>query len=135
MITNNKVVYEDGRYRLNKDYVLNMGTNLQEIAYDEFDSNPATLPERILKETSNIVYDYMETNCKDFYYACELIENDEEMHRKFIRALECQLNSFMIKGDPALNDGELISKRAYNCIIGLLYKRRRPSFKVSGRFE
>ena len=136
MITNNNIVYENGRYRLNEDYVLNeMGTDLRAIAYDEFDANPSTLPTRLLKETSDIVYDYMQANCKDYYFACELIETDEEMHRRFIRALECQLNAFILKGDPAINGGEKISHRAYGCIVGLLYKRRKPSFKVSGRFE
>lgn len=136
MIIDNKTIFEDGKYRLNEDYVLNeMGTDLRSIAYDEFDANPSTLPERILKETSQIIYDYMQTNCKDYYFACELIETDEEMHKRFVRALECQLNAFIIKGDPAINGGEKISHRAYDCIVGLLFKRRKPSFKVCGRFE
>jgi hypothetical protein len=136
MITDNKTVYEDGKYRLNEDYVLNdMGTDLRMIAYDEFDANPSTLPERILKETSDIVYDYMQVNCKDYYYACELIRTDQDMHNRFIRALEHQLNAFIIKGDTALNGGEKIASRAYDSIVGLLFKRRPPSFKISGRYE
>lgn len=135
MIIDNKTIFEGGKYRLNEDYVLNeMGTDLRIIAYDEFDANPSTLPTRLLREVSNVLYDYMETHCKDFDYACELIETEEKYYNAFVRALEGQLNSFMIKGDSALNGGESICHRAYEKIVGLLYKRRKPSFSVRGEY-
>jgi hypothetical protein len=137
MINNKKMVFENDKYRLTEEYVLNeLGLNLQEIAYDEFDSNPATLPERILKRTSNMVYEYLKTNCKDYYFACELIREDAEINDSFVDALSYQLENFIVKGDSALNGGEKIGARTLDILTGtgLLFKRRKPSFKVSGRY-
>lgn len=135
MITDNKTVYENGKYRLNEDYVLNyLGIDLKMVAYDEFDTNPSTLPERILTETSDMIYSFMRTNCKDYRYACELIEEDAEFYDLFVSALKSQLEAFILKGDQSINGGEMICKRANDSIIGLLFKRRPPSFKITGRF-
>lgn len=137
MISNNKMFFENDKYRLNEDYVYNeLGIDLRQLAYDEFDSNPATLPERILKRTSNMVYQYMKTNCKDYYYACELIREDAEINESFAYALSYELESFIIKGDMSLNGGDKIGSRTLDILTGtgLLFKHRPPSFKVSGRY-
>lgn len=141
MIVTDKTIFEKNRYRLTEDYVLNeLGTNLIEYAFDEFDANPSTLPERTLKRTSNMVYEYMRLHCKDFYYACELIETEQEIYDSFVDALQYQLEDFIINGDRALSgkkDEELeISKRTLDILtgIGVLYKRRKPSFTVTGEY-
>lgn len=141
MIVTEKTKFENNRYILNEDYVLNeLGLNLIEYAFDEFDANPSTLPERILKRTSNMVYEYMKLNCKDFYYACELIENDKEIYNAFVDALQYQLEGFIIQGDLSFNTKEQgnlpIFARTLDILVanGLLYKRRKPSFEVTGEY-
>lgn len=141
MIVTEKTIFENNRYRLTEDYVLNeLGLNLIEYAFDEFDANPSTLPERILKRTSNMVYEFMKLNCKDYNYACELIENDQEIYNAFVDALQYQLEGFIVNGDLSFNTKEQgnlpISARTLDILVanGLLYKRRKPSFKVTGEY-
>ena len=125
MITDKDMTYDKKRkrYRLNVDYVQNeLGTDLQTILYDELDVNPATLPERTLKYTSNMVYDYMKINCADYNYACSLIETNEEIYEAFKDVLYHQLVYFTQFGDLALSaDGDMskmISKRGLQILKG-----------------
>ncbi|MBO5309708.1 MAG: hypothetical protein J6A98_00700 [Clostridia bacterium] len=125
MIKNKDMVYDSKRkrYRLAEEYVLNeLGTDLDTILYDEMDSNPSTLPERTLKYTSNMVYDYMKANCADYNYATKLIETEEEINEAFKDVLSHQLMYFIQMGDLALSaDGDtkkMLSKRSIEILKG-----------------
>lgn len=139
MIIDNDMVYNSKRKRfaLSRDYAQNeIGTDILSICYDELDSNPATLPDRVLQYTSNMVYDYMKKECADYNYACELIENDVEIHEAFKDALYHQFVYFTQVGDLALHaDGSLknmISQRALQILLGYrLLTRTRPN-KIGG---
>ena len=140
MIKDNDMVYDEKRkrYVLNKDYVENeLGTDLTMLLYDELDVNPSTLPERTLKYTSNMVYDYMKRQCADYKYACQLIETDEEIHEAFKDCLMHQLTYFASAGDLALSaDGDMskmISQRSLQILLGneLLTVERR----ITNRFN
>ena len=98
-----------GRYTLNKDYVKNeLGMDLQILLYDEFDANPTTLPDRAIKYTSNMIYDYMQRVCADYKYACELINTNPEINEAFKDCLGYQLMSFAQEGDKAFSaDGSM----------------------------
>ena len=100
-----------GRYRLTKDYVKNeLGIDLQMILLDETDTNPTTLPDRTIKYTSDMIYDYMQRVCADYKYACYLIETVPEIHEAFKDALGYQLMSFAQEGDNAFSAGGSIEK-------------------------
>ena len=138
MINNKDMIYEYNRYILNKDYVKNeLGIDLQSIAYDEFDVNPTTLPDRILRRTSDAIYEYMQDRCRDFIYACELAETIPEINHNFKKALGYQLEAFIIKGDMALENEQSICKRSLDILKGngLLDKRRPPSLTVTGEYR
>lgn len=112
-IKDKDLIYDEvrKRYRLTKDYVKNeLGIDLQVALIDETDTNPTTLPERTLKYTSNMIYDYMKRNCADYNYACELIETVPEIHEAFKDALGYQLMSFATEGDNAFSAGGSIEK-------------------------
>lgn len=110
-IKNKDMIFDKvrGRYRLTKDYVKNeLGMDLQVILYDEFDANPTTLPDRTIKYTSNMVYDYMQRNCANYKYACELINTVPHINEAFKEALGYQLMSFAQEGDKAFSaDGSI----------------------------
>lgn len=140
MITDADMIYDlkRKRYRLNKDYVQNeLGADLNMLLYDEMDVNPSTLADRTLKYTSNMVYDYMKRVCADYKYACELIENDEEIHEAFKDCLYHQLVYFIQSGDLALSaDGDMenmISKRALQILLSykLLTIQKRATNKIN----
>lgn len=125
MIKNKDMVYDTKRkrYRLAENYVLNeLGTDLKSILYDEMDSNPTTLPERTLKYTSNMVYDYMKSNCADYNYATKLIEDNEEINEAFKDVLSHQLMYFIQMGDLALSaegdTSKMLSKRSVEILLG-----------------
>lgn len=136
MIQDNDMIYDKvrGRYVLTKDYVQNeLGLDLQTILYDEFDSNPTSLPERVLKRTSNMVYEYMKRECADFKYACELIETRPDLNADFKDILYYQLEHFIHYGDMALEEDDYnkaISKRALEILKGnrLLTIQKRKEF-------
>lgn len=125
MIQDNDMMYDKvrGRYILTKDYVQNeLGLDLQVVAIDDFDSNPTTLPDRLLKRTSNMVYEYMKRECADFKYACELIETRPDLNADFKDVLYYELESFINFGDRSLNEDEdstvKISKRGLEILKG-----------------
>lgn len=135
-IKNKDMVFDKTRkrYRLNKDYVKNeLGMDLQAILYDELDANPTTLPDRTIKYTSNMIYDYMQRVCADYEYACELINTVPEINESFKEALGYQLMSFAQEGDKAFSsDGSIeksISARSMQILLGhklLTIQRPRP---------
>ena len=138
MIENKNVVYEYNRYILSKDYVKNeLGLDLQAILYDEFDANPTTLPDRVLRRTSDMVYEYMQDRCRDYIYACELTETIPHIHHNFVRALGYQLEAFIKFGDLSLENEQPICKRTLDILKGngLLDKRRPPSMTVEGDYR
>ena len=143
MIIDSDMVYDKKRkrYRLTEDYVQNeLGTDLIMLVYDELDVNPSTLPERTLKYTSNMVYDYMKRQCADYKYACELIETNEEIYEAFKDCLLHQLTYFIQAGDLALSaDGDMtkmISQRALQILLGydLLTAQKKVSNRISVDF-
>lgn len=111
IIKNNDMIFDETRkrYRLTKDYVKNeLGMDLQNILYDEFDANPTTLPDRTIKYTSDMIYDYMKRVSADYNYACELINTVPEINYAFRDALGYQLMSFVQEGDKAFSaDGTM----------------------------
>lgn len=112
-INDTDLIYDEvrKRYRLTKDYVKNeLGIDLQIILNDETDTNPTTLPDRTIKYTSNMIYDYMKRNCADYKYACELIETVPDIHEDFKDALGYQLMSFAQEGDLAFSSEGSIEK-------------------------
>lgn len=140
MITDADLEYDlkRKRYRLNKDYVQNeLGIDLNMVLYDEIDANPSTLADRTLKYTSNMVYDYMKRECADYKYACELIENDEDIHEAFKDCLYHQLVYFIQVGDLALSaDGDMskmISQRALQILLS--YRLLTVQKKVTNRIN
>lgn len=136
MIQDKDLLYEYNRYVLTKDYVKNeLGTDLQIILYDEFDANPTTLPDRVLRRTSDAIYEYMQDRCRDFIYACELTETISEIHHNFKKALGYQLEFFIKYGDLSLENEMPICKRSLDILKGngLLDKRRPPS-KIQGEY-
>lgn len=140
MITDADLEYDlkRKRYRLNKDYVQNeLGIDLNMVLYDETDANPSTLADRTLKYTSNMVYDYMKRECADYKYACELIENDEDIHEAFKDCLYYQLVYFIQVGDLALSaDGDMskmISQRALQILLS--YRLLTVQKKVTNRIN
>lgn len=127
MIIDNDMIYDEARrrYVLSENYVQNeLGLNLLAIAVDELDTNPTTLPSRILKRTSNMVYEFMQLRCRSFGYACELIENDQEMHDAFKDCLSYQLESFVMTGDEGITNKQVmqdnygVCERAYKVLYG-----------------
>lgn len=111
------------RYRLSKDYVKNeLGMDLQMMLVDETDTNPTTLPDRAIKYTSNMIYDYMKRVCADYNYACELICTVPEIHEAFKDCLGYQLMSFAQEGDKAFSaDGSMeksICARSMQVLLG-----------------
>ena len=138
MIDNKDMIYEYNRYILNKDYVKNeLGIDLQTIVYDEFETNPTTLPDRILRRTSDAIYEYMQDRCRDYIYACELLETIPEINRNFKKELGYQLEAFIIKGDMALENEQPICKRSLDILKanGLLDKRRPLSLTINGEYR
>jgi len=146
MIEDNDLIYDSKmhRYRLTKDYVQNeLGIDIIMLTYDEFDTNPTTLPERTLKRTSDNIYEYLRYKCKDYYYVQELIETNEEVHEAFKLCLQYQLESFIVTGDPlldnlsGLSDDDIMEKsigeRAKLVLkdYGLL-TRKRPAIVTGG---
>lgn len=133
-IKNKDMVFDNvrGRYTLTRDYVKNeLGMDLQILLYDEFDANPTTLPDRAIKYTSNMVYDYMQRVCADYKYACELINTKPEINEAFKECLGYQLMSFAQEGDKAFSaDGSMeksISVRSMQVLQGhRLFTIRRP---------
>lgn len=115
MIQDNDLQYDTKmhRYRLTKDYVQNeLGIDIIMLTYDEFDTNPTTLPDRILKRTSDNIYEYLRYKCKDYYYVQELIEENEEVHEAFKLCLQYQLESFIVTGDTLLDNTNGLDENA-----------------------
>lgn len=141
MIKNNDMVYNEKtrRYRLTNEYVLNqLGTDLNSVLYDEFDTNTGTLAERTLKYVSDMVYDYLLMHSADYNYVCELIETSERVNELFKNALGYQLFYFLQVGDLALdtkvNNDVILSRRTFQVISGLnlLTIQKKPSVKFYG---
>ena len=132
MIENKDTVYEYGRYVLTRDYAKNaLGIDLQTILYDEFDPNPTTLPDRVLRRTSDSVYEYMQDRCRDYVYACELVETVPEINYNFRKALGYQLEAFIKFGDLSLENEQPICKRTLDILKGNgLLDKRRPLSRV-----
>ena len=133
MIEDNDLMYDNNmhRYILTKDYVQNeLGTDLMMLLYDELDTNPTTLPDRILKRVSNQVYEYLRYKCKDYYYVRELIENNHEIHEAFKLCLQYQLESFILEGDKLVESTDIensICARSKLVLDGYsLLQKRRP---------
>lgn len=141
MIKNKDMVFdsETRRYILSIDYVQNnLGVDLQVNSYDEFDSNPTTLPDRILQRVSDNVYEFLKLKSKDYYFACERIEDEVETNNAFRDCMRYQLEDFMLSGDRALLDNpEFIGARVEMILNanGLLTRRRKPSFSIRGDFN
>lgn len=138
MIKNKDLEYVNNRYVLTKDYVKNeLGMDLQTILYDEFDVNPTTLPDRVLIRTSDAIYEYMQDRCRDFNYACELIENIDTIQYNFKKALGYQLEYFIKYGDLSLENEQSVCKRSLDILKGngLLDKRRPPSLNICGEYR
>lgn len=136
MIIDKDIIYdkESRQYILTEEYALNKkGINLLAMAVDEFDANTTTLPERILRRVSDMVYEAMQLRCRSFSYACELIENDVGMHNAFKRCLGYQLESFALTGDEGITNQQVVAnnygicERAYNVLYGKgLFDKIRP---------
>lgn len=138
MIKSKDMIYEYNRYILTRDYVKNeLGIDLQTILYDEFDPNPTTLPDRVLRRTSDAVYEYMQDRCRDFIYACELTETIPDINYNFKKALGYQLESFIKYGDLSLENEQPICKRSLDILKGngLLDKRRPASLTAKGDYR
>ena len=127
MIIDNDMIYDEARrrYVLSEDYVRNeLGIDLLTIAYDELDTNTSTLPSRILKRTSNMVYEFMQLRCRNFGYACELIENEQDMYNAFKDCLAYQLESFILTGDESITNKQImkdnygVCERSYKVLYG-----------------
>lgn len=124
-IKDKDMVYDASRrrYGLSRDYVKNeLGMELQSMLYDEFDVNGTTLPDRTIKYTSNMIYDYMERECANYKFACWLIENDREWHDKFKDCLGYQLMSFAMEGDKAFSQDGTMEKSICARSMQILYK-------------
>ena len=114
-----------GRYMLTEDYVRNeLGMDLQTILLDEFDANPTTLPKRTIKYTSNMVYDYMQRNCANYKFTCELINTVPHINEAFKEALGYQLMSFAQEGDKAFSADGSIEKSICQRTLQVLLANR-----------
>ena len=106
---------------INDDF-FTFSNNEYETLLDETDANTTTLPDRTLKYTSNMIYDYMQRVCADYKYACELINTVPEIHEAFKDCLSYQLMSFIQEGDKSFSaDGSMeksISAKSMQILLG-----------------
>lgn len=114
---------EQKRYYLTENYVINkMGTDLDIVAYDEFDTNVSTLNKRTIEYACDIVYDWLEDNAVSKETAKYLPTQYINEHNALKRALKYQLFDFIQVGDISTERGnkasDVINLRAIQALKG-----------------
>jgi hypothetical protein len=107
--------YKAHRYVLEKNYLLNMGQNLDELLDTTGDANKNTLPSRFLDRVSYLVYDHIYSfNFNMFTVEYHLAKN-KELRETIKRAMLEQAFYMLSNGDLTIEAGvDLIRLRALN---------------------
>lgn len=114
MIINNSLRFDEksGRYYLTEEYVYNqLGIDLDLFLIDDLDTNVSTSKKRKIEYACDMLYDYVDRvslSKKSAYY---LFQNNEEVNDILVKALELQLNHFIIVGDTSM---DVESKKTIN---------------------
>lgn len=127
MITDNDLRFDEDskRYYLTESYVFNkLGTDIDKVAYDELDSNPATYKRRVIEWACDSLYDFIELKAVDGESAKYLVTANEQMHNALKKALGYQLLHFIQYGE---DDEKRYSKRAEQVLIasGIMHTIKR----------
>ena len=119
MVTNSNMIFDEvtKRWYLTEEYVYNeMGIDLDMVLIDDLDTNTSTLKKRKIRYASDMLYDYLDVVALSKDSAYYLFAHNQEFNNALLKALDAQLNYFVVMGDIANDiDGTLekaVSKRA-----------------------
>ncbi len=120
------------RYYLTEEYVFNTIGDLSVIAIDEFDPNPSSLPERVIKRACDMLYDFIEIESIDSISSLYFLTHSKKALNCLKRALCLQLEYLCQVGDTANSVGMKRKDRVHNGAVDLLAKLGIFNVRING---
>ena len=109
------------RYYLTNNYVFNkLGTDIAVVAYDDLDTNLATLNKRVIEYACDMLYDFLEDNAVSRESSLYYVTQDKDAHIAMKKALGYQLLHFIQNGDLSNEIGHKVSETVNNRAIQTL---------------